>query len=172
MALSKIDAANFLEGTLPDTNINNASLDNVTGLPAGVGGKVLQVVQGTTSQETDTSSSSYVTTGLSVNITPSSTSSKIFVTVTGSIDNQASGRVPRVTIYRDSTNIVSNSEGLTLSYSQTGRTICPLSVSKLDSPSSISQITYAVYLSSNNSDTIRFGENNSEQVITAFEIAG
>jgi hypothetical protein len=46
MALSKIDAANFLDGTLPDTNINNASLDNVTGLPAGVGGKVLQVVNG------------------------------------------------------------------------------------------------------------------------------
>jgi hypothetical protein len=37
MALSKIDAANFLDGTLPDTNINNASLDNITGLPAGVG---------------------------------------------------------------------------------------------------------------------------------------
>jgi len=153
------------------TKINNNTLSAITGLPAGVGGKVLQVVQGTTSQETDTSSSSYVTTGLSVNITPSSTSSKIFVTVTGEVDNLASGRVPRVTIYRDSTNIVSNSEGLTLSYS-TNRTICPLSVSKLDSPSSISQITYAAYLSSSNSDAIRFGENGSEQVITAFEIAG
>ena len=36
MALSKIDAANFLTGTIPDTNINNASLDNITGLPAAV----------------------------------------------------------------------------------------------------------------------------------------
>ena len=154
------------------TKINNNTLSAITGLPAGVGGKVLQVVQGTTSQETDTSSSSYVTTGLSVNITPSSTSSKIFVTVTGAVDNLAAGRVPRVTIYRDSTNIVSNSEGLTLSYSASDRTICPLSVSKLDSPSSISQITYALYLSSNGSNAIRFGENGSEQVITAFEIAG
>jgi hypothetical protein len=55
MALSKIDAANFLDGTLPDTNINNASLDNVTGLPAGVGGKVLQVVEGTSTDYTSTS---------------------------------------------------------------------------------------------------------------------
>ena len=64
MALSKIDGTNLIEGTVPSTVAPGA-------------GKVLQVVQGTTSQETDTSSSSYVTTGLSVNITPSSTSSNI-----------------------------------------------------------------------------------------------
>jgi hypothetical protein len=134
-------------------------------------GKVLQVVQGSISAETDTSSSSYVATGLSVNITPSSTSNKIFVTVTGSIDNQASGRVPRVTIYRDSTAIDSN-DGLSLSYSQTDRTICPCSFSKLDTPNTTSQITYKVYVKSSTSNNVRFGEGSSEQLITAFEIAG
>ena len=57
MALSKIDAANFLEGTIPDTNINNASLDNVTGLPAGVGGKVLQVVSAATTTSSTSATS-------------------------------------------------------------------------------------------------------------------
>ena len=165
MALSKIDAANFLTGTIPSGNIATSSL------AAAATGKVLQVVQGSISAETDSSSSSYVATGLSVNITPSSTSNKIFVTVTGSIDNQASGRVPRVTIYRDSTAIDSN-DGLSLSYSQTDRTICPCSFSKLDTPNTTSQITYKVYVKSSTSNNVRFGEGSSEQLITAFEIAG
>ena len=38
MALSKIDAANFLTGTIPSTNVANASLSSVTALPAGVAG--------------------------------------------------------------------------------------------------------------------------------------
>ena len=62
--------------------LNNNSLSSVTSLPAGVGGKVLQVVQ--TNYTTPTSmsfSANTVTdiTGLTVNITPSSTSSKILV---------------------------------------------------------------------------------------------
>jgi hypothetical protein len=38
MALSKIDAANFLTGTIPQGNVANASLGAVTALPAGVAG--------------------------------------------------------------------------------------------------------------------------------------
>jgi hypothetical protein len=82
MALSKIDAANFLDGTLPDTNINNASLDNdnITGLPAGVGGKVLQVVSVAKTDTFSTGTNTFVdVTGLTLNITPSATSSKILV---------------------------------------------------------------------------------------------
>ena len=73
MALSKIDAANFLDGTLPDTNINNASLDNVTGLPAAIAtGKVLQVVNFIyNGANVNTTSSSFVDTDLETSITPS-----------------------------------------------------------------------------------------------------
>jgi len=38
MALSKIDAANFLDGTIPQGNVANASLGAVTDLPAAVKG--------------------------------------------------------------------------------------------------------------------------------------
>ena len=44
MALSKIDAANFLTGTIPQGNVANASLGAVTSLPGAIAtGKVLQV---------------------------------------------------------------------------------------------------------------------------------
>ena len=46
----------------------------------GGGGKVLQVVQGTLTSAASTSGSSYVDTGLTVSITPSSATSKIYVT--------------------------------------------------------------------------------------------
>jgi hypothetical protein len=83
MALSKVDLANFLDGTIPQGNVANASLGAVTALPAGVGGKVLQVVQSVNSFQkgmnstspTDVESSSGTT--WEPSITPSSTSSKI-----------------------------------------------------------------------------------------------
>ena len=80
------------------TKINNNTLSSITGLPAGVGGKVLQVVQGTTSysksnsstSNTDVESSSGVTWVTS--ITPSSSSSKILITAhIGSNNYQSSG---------------------------------------------------------------------------------
>ena len=67
------------------TKINNNTLSAITGLPAGVGGKVLQVVQGTSSTEFTQSSPTndvvyYPSSNkLSASITPSSTSSKIII---------------------------------------------------------------------------------------------
>ena len=79
MALSKIDAANFLTGTIPQSNVANASLGAVTALPAAIPtGKVLQVVQGTTNTQVS-HTTSYADTTLTASITPSSTSNKIFV---------------------------------------------------------------------------------------------
>ena len=82
MALSKIDAANFLTGTIPSTNVANASLNSVTTLPAGVGGKVLQVVSATSTSAANTSSTSVVS-FMNASITPSSSSNKIFCVFNG-----------------------------------------------------------------------------------------
>ena len=58
--------------------LNNNSLSSVTSLPAGVGGKVLQVVSTAKTNGFGTTSSSLTDiTGLSVAITPSSSSNKI-----------------------------------------------------------------------------------------------
>jgi len=60
--------------------LNNNSLSAITGLPAGVGGKVLQVVQTVKTDTFSSSSTSYTDiTGMSVTITPSSASNKILI---------------------------------------------------------------------------------------------
>ena len=80
MALSKIDAANFLTGTIPQGNVANASLGAVTALPAAIPtGKVLQVVQSWDDQ-TSSSSSTYADVFASdLSITLSSTSNKVLI---------------------------------------------------------------------------------------------
>ena len=170
MALSKIDAANFLDGTLPDTNINNASLDNVTGLPAGVGGKVLQVVTATDSSERATTSTSFVTASntLTVNITPSSTSSKIFLNATGAFGGGVGFMY--TTIFRGATDLGYSSEGITQYNNSDGR-IIPFAMSILDSPNSTSEQTYQVYFRRYDSDSTSVLAA-TEKTITAFEIAG
>ena len=111
MALSKIDVANFLDGTIPQGNVANASLGAVTALPAAIStGKILQVVRATsTTTVSNTSSSTYVDGNPNLNITPLSSSSKIYLqfnihtqlaTVSGSIDNSLQYK-----IYRDSTEL-------------------------------------------------------------------
>ena len=61
--------------------INNNTLSAITGLPAGVGGKVLQVVQGTHSTQASTTSSSFqdISSGTNVSMTCSATSSKVLI---------------------------------------------------------------------------------------------
>jgi hypothetical protein len=63
MALSKIDGTNL-----------------ITGLPAG---SVLQVAQSSLNSEISTTSASYVTSGLSATLTPSSSSNKILILLNG-----------------------------------------------------------------------------------------
>ena len=77
MALSKIDAANFLTGTIPSGNIATSSL------AAAATGKVLQVAQTSLTSEISTTSASYVTSGLTTTLTPSSSSNKILILLNG-----------------------------------------------------------------------------------------
>ena len=59
---------------------NNNTISAITALPTGLGGKVLQVVQGNTATQV-AHSTSYADTGLTASITPSSTSNKILIMV-------------------------------------------------------------------------------------------
>jgi hypothetical protein len=85
------------------TKINNNTLSAITGLPAGVGGKVLQVVEDTSIASFSTSSTSVSDTNYSITITPSATSSKIIVIAYGNWGISGSGRA-RI-------QMVSNSSG-------------------------------------------------------------
>ena len=178
MAITRLGGANAITGTLPAANINDTSIGNITALPAGVGGKVLQVVTATDSTARFTNSTSFVTASntLSVDITPSATSSKVFVVVNTTAYNNNSGKSMGLSIYRDSSDLGNGTWGMINSYdtdTSGQRTIGqPTSMSVLDSPSSTSQLTYQVYAKTESGGEIYFNYANIKASITAFEIAG
>jgi hypothetical protein len=117
--------------------------------PAG-GGKVLQVVQDTLVTGFTTSSATYVDTGLTVTITPSSATSKIMVFVSGpNAYSSNSGSVVHnysvAQVVRNSTTIMIQPFGTYNYAASTNPSIyIPLSMMTLDSPATTSAITYKV----------------------------
>ena len=112
-------------------------------------GKVGQVVQATQNTTDTITSTSYVTTSLNASITPSSTSSKVLVLASLTLDNNSDMRTD-ATLYRGSTNIFSgvndNSAWITWNTISEGRIIAMQSNNYLDSPASTSSLTYTIYL--------------------------
>jgi len=175
MALSKVDAVNFLTGTIPSGNVANATLNAVTALPGAIAtGKVLQVVTATDNTQRSTTSTSFVTASntLSVDITPSATSSKIFVITQFTSGASADDQLGYFTINRDSTNLGDSTNGIVRFASYIGAdNYSPIAMSILDSPSSTSALTYQVYMKvSAGTSYINYGAGKVS--ITAYEIAG
>ena len=180
MALSKIDAVNFLTGTIPSGNVANATLNAVTALPGAIAtGKVLQVVTATDTTQRNTSSTSFVTASntLSVDITPASTSNKIYVLCSYTAYQNVSGKNAGFTLYRETTDIGSGTWGMinTFDVGDSGnpRTIGnPMTLSILDSPSSTSAQTYQLYVKTESGGAVYINYDNIKSSITTFEIAG
>ena len=167
--------------------LNNQSISAVSALPAGVGGKVLQVVS-TTKSDTWSSSGTgtfQAVTGLSLSITPSSTSNKILIKtdVNMYVNDYGGG----YSIYRDGSQIVtpssvgSRSVANASNHTTLANFQSNMGLNYLDSPSSTSSLTYAVYVfarsgtyyvnrSSTDSDTNDYARTIS--TITAYGIAG
>ena len=175
MALSKIDAANFLTGTIPQGNVANASLGAVTSLPAGVGGKVLQIVNAHTGTQATSNSATYTDTGLTATITPSSTSSKILVLIDQSV-SKAGSTYANIRVYRDSTEIGGVVAGRSIGYTASSANNyvgMGFTNSFLDTPSSTSALVYKTQFNNNNADgTIRVQVDSGQSYMTLMEIAG
>jgi len=150
-----------------------------TSAAAGGGGKVLQVVQGTTTATSSTTSTSWVTTGLSVAITPAHTSNKILVW-TNAWGGQY-GPPAGFALFRGTTQITDNDgnemdAGYVIGYDN-AEGMTPVVMCKLDSPSSTSSITYSLYWITESS-TIYFNRPNNRDTrsgmcsITCMEIDG
>jgi len=165
-ALQTVNPPNASVGTsqLVDGAVTSAKL------ASGVGGKVLQVVTATDSTQRTTTSTSYVTASntLSVNITPSSTSSKIFVTVSSAF-GLPSGADGIATIYRDSTNLEGSlGSGFARLSASNGASIV---MNVLDSPNTTSQVTYQVYIRETSAvANLSLNWTGVTGTITAFEI--
>jgi len=156
--------------------LNSSSISGlaaVGGLSARQTGEVLQVVSNTyqVTSQIDTTSTTFITTGLSGTITPTSSSSKILAIATFDIKVQ-SGSTNLVTFYKNGSNIVAQH---LIQHSAAGDYI-PATMQYLDSPASTSALTYTVYFrSASGSYTSSFGGNSYTAfpigVVTLMEIA-
>lgn len=132
-------------------------------------GSVLQVVQSVNSSTFSSTSTSFVTTGKSITITPKSATSKILVMFVAPCYTQAVDTV--FTLYRNnSTNIGSGSEpGIGYSHLPDWSQI---SMVVLDSPATTSATTYTAYGRMISSGTWYYGLSTVSTVMIAMEIAG
>ena len=135
------------------------------------GGKVLQVITATDTTPRSTTSSSFATASntLSVSITPSSASNKVFVVATFNIGMSNDTHTGYITIFRGATDLGTGSSGMS-AVKGVGDDGIPASASILDSPSTTSSTTYQVYIKNVSGGTIYISQGKSS--ITAFEIAG
>jgi hypothetical protein len=132
------------------------------------GGKVLQVVGSSKETTTSVSSTSFISSGLYATITPSSTSSKILILITGTVGINATGNAPYGTIYRGSTNLSTTGDGgFFHRYPNTGTGI--IAINYLDSPSTTSATTYALYVKQVNGGSATWF-NGGKGAITLMEI--
>ena len=190
MAITRLGGANAITGviptsvggtgstaaTLPASLINDTSISNITALPAGVGGKVLQVVNATFGTATTSSSSTFADLGLSASITPSSTSNKILVTVHLSGCQKNNNALLGTRLLRGSTTIYTI-DNMSLYTATTNENACgSVSTSYLDSPSTTSATTYKVQFRSVTNVSYVYINNDysggSSSNITLMEIAG
>lgn len=173
------------------------SLDGSTGIITGLdiptsqlpSGSILQVVTNSTSTEVSNSTTTMADTGLSVNITPSSATSKILVFVSQPYrtTRDSSSAFASIILLRNSTQLTghpkSSGGGFLLGYGSTGTTTSDIrgvySVTYLDSPTTTSQVTYKTQMavnSANNSAVVEAQENGTTDSATSFvtvmEVAG
>jgi hypothetical protein len=117
---------------------------------AAAGGKILQVVTAVDTAHHTSTSTSFVTasSAATVAITPSATSSKIYVVCSCNMSCNDGNDGWLSTIYRDSTNLGNATSGLASGNSVPGvsGTYFPATMTVLDSPSSTSELTYQLYI--------------------------
>jgi len=101
--------------------------------------RILQVVSATTTTNVASSTSTYVSTTLSANITPQSTSSKILVIVNHSVYTYPSATGGGMILRRDSTNLQVFAD---VGYNSGAANLTTFGTMYLDSPSSTSAISY------------------------------
>ena len=171
---------------------NVAVTGDITANNINATGCTLQVLQTPKTDTFTTSSTSFTDiTGLSVNITPSSTSSKVLVFMDCKVAS-ATNVSAFVRMVRDSTAIyvgdaASNRQRATMSNSDdpSSQSIFQMSGMFLDSPSTTSQVTYKVqilsepsgntgnvYVNRSDADTDNDQEGRYASSITVMEIAG
>lgn len=150
-------------GVGANDTVLTADSTTATGLKwaaAAGGGKVLQVVTATTATAVTVASTTFADSGLTCNITPSSTSSKVLVIVQQNLyttRDPADRTFAKLRLMRGATSLFSSDYFFgTRSSSATREAVGTLAVTWLDSPSTTSATTYKTQIAA--LDTANFGE--------------
>ena len=149
------------------------------------GGKIGQVITQTLTSITSISAGSFVATGLTLNITPSASNSKIYLVASISTSGSSTDYNQSMAFFRGSTIIgaaadASNRIG-SMSQSRTHDSIADsVILSFVDSPSSTSQLTYTVklygeagithYVNRTGADADQAHKGRTTSTITALEV--
>ncbi len=136
------------------------------------GGRILQVVSVNRTGETSTTSTSFTdVSGLSVAITPTFSTSKVFIFYTGSAGNDGS-QESYLTLVRNSTNLGNGNAGFMRIWfsGSSGYHFGGFSMSYLDSPSTTASTTYKVQFRTT-SGIVYASAGNSTDTLTVMEVA-
>jgi hypothetical protein len=134
--------------------------------PAG-GGKLLQLVNNTYSTNFSTTSTSYVDTGMSATITPTLSTSKIYIVHNGNYAVSTAGGAVNIRILRGSTVLKTyNAQHYNANTLQRGE----ITTVWYDSPATTSATTYKIMISNDQTTNIEAQLNGEPSVMTLMEI--
>ena len=176
-ATAFVNAASNVTGTLPAAN-------GGTGVTSYAPGKISQVIQNViTSGDTAATTTSFIATNHEVSITPSATSSNIFLMFSFQQGTQTDNRFPRWRLYRDIggggyshlTNGVDgqpHEQGGTFKSNTVTQITGPCNLQFYDDPATTSACTYKVYMSlQDTTGTVNiYGQSGFYGYATAMEV--
>jgi hypothetical protein len=153
--------------TLPASTSTIATTADVNSLTTG---KILQIVQATQATNVETTSTSYITTGLTADITVSADNKVLVLGVLNAVGVNATLTGVKVGLFRASTEITTPSLYAGYNTSSTNHTqIVPLDF--LDSSPATGSNTYTVYFHKQGSGTARVMVDNAMSRIILCEVA-
>ena len=138
---------------------------------SAVGGKVLQVLEDNLNTTVSTTSTSYVASGLSIAITPASTSSKFLLTLLGGRwGNTNDLKISYCTFYVDGSEVADAGPYEQKTENHNGKGYAGHSMACLHSPATVSAVTYTVYYKAS-ANTTYFNWSSDRTVFTVMELS-
>jgi hypothetical protein len=181
VSISSLTANSIFSSGLNVSTITAVSSATITNLTVGtlttssILGKVIQTVMSTSTSAGSTTSTSFVDSGVSATITPTSASNKILIMAWTNLESDSSaGGFAFATLANGSTNLLAaNGEGFCHANSAVTAINCPLSLGYLDTPTTTSVVTYKVRVKVDAGTTTAFwgGDSSHTQVMILEEIA-
>jgi len=167
-----LDGTNGL--TFNDATTQASTATNASNISSGTLGKarlptgsVLQVVQATYGTEVSSSTATYIDTGLTASITPSSASNKILVLVSqNGIQKRTGNTYMGLQLQRNGSSIAQMASTAAGTGDTSINDVGTVSINYLDSPATTSSITYKTQFNSNGVVAATYVQKDSTPVST------